>query len=69
MCAGATIMARVSEVIYGVGDPKMGCLGGAASVHELPKLNHRVKAHKGVLAAECHALLKAYFAQKRGKMD
>jgi tRNA(adenine34) deaminase len=65
MCSGAAIMARVGEVIYGVGDPKMGCLGGAAAVHELPKLNHRVKARGGVLAAECHALLKAYFAEKR----
>ncbi len=67
MCSGAAIMARVGEVIYGVGDPKMGCLGGAAAVHELPKLNHRVKVTRGVLAAECHALLKAYFAEKRGE--
>ncbi len=65
MCSGAAIMARVSEVIYAVADPKMGCLGGAASVHELPKLNHHLNVRGGVLAAECHTLLKAYFAEKR----
>jgi tRNA(adenine34) deaminase len=65
MCAGASIMARVSEVVYGLGDPKMGCLGGAAAVHELPRLNHRLAVRGGILAAECQALLKAYFAEKR----
>src|SRR5471032_1716406 len=61
---GARIMARLSEVIYGVPDAKMGCLGGAASVHELPKLNHRLKVRSGLLAPECHTLLKAYFKEK-----
>jgi tRNA(adenine34) deaminase len=65
MCSGAAIMARLAEVVYGVPDPKMGCLGGAASVHELPRLNHRLAVRGGVLVPECQALLKAYFAEKR----
>jgi tRNA(adenine34) deaminase len=69
MCSGAAVMARLSEVIYGVPDPKMGCLGGAAAVHQLPKLNHHLVARGGVLAVECHALLKAYFQEKREKED
>ena len=69
MCSGASIMARLSEVIYGVPDAKMGCLGGAASVHELPKLNHHLKVRGGVLATECHTLLKAYFQEKREGTD
>jgi tRNA(adenine34) deaminase len=67
MCSGASIMARLSEVVYGVPDAKMGCLGGAAAVHELPKLNHHLKVRRGVLAPECHALLKAYFQEKRNE--
>ncbi len=69
MCAGASVMARLSEVIYGVGDPKMGCLGGAFAVQELPKLNHRLKVSRGILGPECHALLKAYFQEKRDESD
>lgn len=65
MCAGAAIMARLSRVVYAVRDPKMGCLGGAASVQRLPRLNHRVEVTPGVMEPECLDLLQAYFAIKR----
>jgi tRNA(adenine34) deaminase len=65
MCAGASIMARVKRVVFAWGDPKMGCLGGASAVHELPYLNHRLTVTRGVLEDECRALLQAYFAGKR----
>jgi len=66
MCSGATIMARIDRVVYGVRDPKMGCLGGGTSLHELPGLNHRVEAIGGVMEAECRALLQEFFRKKRG---
>jgi tRNA(adenine34) deaminase len=66
MCAGAAVMARLGRVVFAWGDPKAGCLGGAASVHELPRLNHRVEVSSGVMEAECRTLLQAYFAMKRG---
>ncbi|MDR2430018.1 MAG: nucleoside deaminase [Puniceicoccales bacterium] len=65
MCSGATIMARLSRVVYACGDPKMGCLGGAATMHTLPRLNHRVQVTTGILEAQCRNLLQAYFAEKR----
>jgi tRNA(adenine34) deaminase len=65
MCSGATIMARLSKVFYAVPDPKMGCLGGATAVQELPGLNHRVEVICGVLETECKAVLQAYFQRKR----
>lgn len=65
MCSGASIMARLGRVVYAVGDPKMGLLGGAASVHEIPTLNHRLHVSSGVLRAECLSLLQAYFQMKR----
>lgn len=67
MCAGASIMSRLGEVIYAVPDEKMGCLGGATELHQLPDLNHRVKQTSGVLQAECLALLQAFFQKKREK--
>lgn len=65
MCSGASIMARLSKVFYAVPDPKMGCMGGTASVHELPRLNHRVLVQGGIMEAECKAVLQAYFQRKR----
>ena len=67
MCAGATIMSRLGRVVFGWGDPKMGCLGGAHATHELPKLNHRVSVSPGVLETECREILRAYFAMKRAE--
>lgn len=65
MCSGASIMARLSRVVYAVPDPKMGCLGGGTSLHELPRLNHKVEVVGGVLEAECKAVLQGYFQRKR----
>ena len=65
MCSGASIMARLSKVIYAVPDPKMGCLGGATAVQELPKLNHRLETQSGVMESECKAVLQEYFQRKR----
>lgn len=65
MCAGASIMARLDRVVYAVPDPKMGCLGGATALHELPQLNHQLLAQAGPLTNACKAVLQAYFQRKR----
>jgi tRNA(adenine34) deaminase len=65
MCSGAAVMARLEHLVYAVPDPKMGCLGGATAVHELPRLNHRLQVHAGVLQTECTALIQEYFQRKR----
>lgn len=66
MCSGAMIMARVKRVCFAVGDPKMGCLGGAANVNSLPRANHRVELGAGgVLEEECRFLLQEFFRRKR----
>ena len=65
MCSGASIMARLSRVVYAVPDSKMGFLGGALSTHEVPTLNHHLQTTQGVLQDECLELIKTYFALKR----
>lgn len=65
MCSGACIMARLDRVVYGMGDPRMGCLGGAHATHLLPGLHHRLEVTAGVLEEECRALVQAFFAIKR----
>ena len=65
MCSGACVMARFSRVVYAVGDPKMGFLGGALKIHEVPTLNHRLVVQSGVLRDDCMLMLKTFFNLKR----
>jgi tRNA(adenine34) deaminase len=66
MCSGAMLMSRVRRVCYAVPDPKMGCLGGATNVNDLPRVNHHVELTiGGVLETECRELLQTFFRLKR----
>ena len=68
MCSGAMLMSRVSRVCYAVPDPKMGCLGGATNLNDLPRVNHHCELTRGgVLEAECRALLQEFFRIKRNE--
>ncbi len=65
MCSGAALMGRFKRVVYAVGDPKMGCLGGATDLNALPRVNHHIEISGGVFEEECRELLQAYFRLKR----
>jgi tRNA(adenine34) deaminase len=65
MCAGALVNARVPRVVYGATDPKAGAGGSLMNVLADPRLNHRCEITTGVLADECGAMLKAFFASRR----
>jgi tRNA(adenine34) deaminase len=70
MCSGAMLMARVKRVCYAVPDPKMGCLGGATNLNDLPRVNHHLELTAGgVLEAECRELLQTFFRIKRRAED
>jgi tRNA(adenine34) deaminase len=65
MCAGAIVLARIPEVVYGAPDPKAGAAGSVLDVLAEPALNHRPQVTGGVLEAECTALLQGFFASRR----
>ena len=65
MCAGAIINARIPRLIYGCDDPKAGAVRTLFRLCEDSRLNHRVAVEDGVLAEECAALLKSFFAAQR----
>jgi tRNA(adenine34) deaminase len=65
MCAGAIVLARVPRVVFGTTDPKAGAAGSVLDVLAEPRLNHRPAVTGGVLAAECAALLREFFAARR----
>ena len=65
MCAGAIVLARVPQVVFGARDPKAGAVGSMLNVLAQPALNHRPVVRSGLLAEECGALLRAFFAARR----
>lgn len=60
MCVGAVFLSRIARVVYGAADPKTGAADLFMSRH-----NHHAKVQGGVLAEECAALLKDFFAVRR----
>ncbi|MGC1851646.1 MAG: nucleoside deaminase, partial [Solirubrobacterales bacterium] len=65
MCAGAIVLARIPEVVYGAPDPKAGAAGSVLDVLGEPALNHRPDVIGGVMEDECAALLRDFFATRR----
>ena len=66
MCAGALVLARVDRLVYGAADPKAGAVGSLWDLVRDRRLNHRPEVVAGVLADECGALLRDFFAAQRG---
>ncbi|WP_022779756.1 tRNA adenosine(34) deaminase TadA [Butyrivibrio sp. AE3009] len=65
MCAGAIVQARIPEVIMAAESPKSGCGGTVLDILNNPDFNHQVTVKRGVLGAECSALLKEFFVELR----
>ena len=69
MCAGASVLARVSRVVFGAWDEKAGMGGSVEDLLRHRRLNHRPEVRAGVLADECSALLRAFFHARRDSVD
>jgi tRNA(adenine34) deaminase len=65
MCAGAMVLARLDRLVYGAADPKAGFAGSLGDLVRHPRLNHRLEVTGGVLAEECGAVLREFFAARR----
>jgi tRNA(adenine34) deaminase len=62
MCAGAAFWTRIGRVVYGASDEKRGFSRWNT---ERAILHPKTEVVSGVLEAECSALVKEFFAQKR----
>ena len=67
MCAGALIQARVPLLVYGAADEKAGAVDSHFHICEADHLNHRIEVIRGVLEAECRALMQEFFKGRRQK--
>jgi tRNA(adenine34) deaminase len=65
MCAGALVLARIKNIVFGATDPKAGACGSVLNIVQNKKLNHRIKIKSGVLTEKCSSLLKEFFKNKR----
>lgn len=65
MCAGALLHARVDRLIFGAWDPKAGACGSVWDVVRDRQALHRPEVIAGVREAECAALLREFFRERR----
>lgn len=65
MCAGAAQLARVDRVVFGAWNDDYGAAGSAWDLLRDRRLSHRPEVVGGVLAEECGAIVREFFAQRR----
>ena len=65
MCAGAIVHTRLRRVVFGVGDPKAGAMGGAFNLLDLKGLNHTCLVTSGLYAEDSLKMLQDFFKSRR----
>lgn len=66
MCVGALVHARLARIVYGARDPKTGACGSIVDLPALGQWNHHGVFEGGLMADECAAILRGFFADRRG---
>ncbi len=67
MCAGAILNSRISKVVYGSRDKRLGALGSTYNILENNPLNRPVEVLHNVMPEECLGLIQDFFAELREK--
>ena len=65
MCAGALMLSRISRLVLGAWDPKLGACGSVWDIVRDRRATHRVEVIGGIRASECSQVLLAFFEQQR----
>ena len=61
MCMGATILARIPQLVLGCRDPKAGAAGSLYNLAVDERLNHQIEVREGILQQECSSQLSHFF--------
>jgi tRNA(adenine34) deaminase len=59
----------MQRLVYGAADPGAGAAGSLWDVLRDRRLGHRIEVIGGVLADECGALLREFFAERRRERE
>lgn len=65
MCAGAIVLSRIPELVFGANEPKTGACGSLYLIADDSRLNHRAKIIGGIMEQECAEMLRDFFKLKR----
>lgn len=66
MCAAAIGFARLRRLYYGAPDPKGGGVEHGPRVYAHPTCHHRPEVYSGIGEGQAAALLRDFFAKRRG---
>jgi tRNA(Arg) A34 adenosine deaminase TadA len=66
MCAAAISFARIRRVYFAAADPKGGGVDNGVRFFQQPTCHHAPEVYGGIRETEAAALLRAFFAAKRG---
>ena len=67
MCAGAMVMAELSQCYFAATDLRQGCGESVYALTQEPSFYHRLPCIGGLMAKEASALLLNFFQEKRDK--
>jgi 16S rRNA (cytidine1402-2'-O)-methyltransferase len=65
MCAGAIVLARIPNLVYGASDAKTGACRSLFELVDDPRLNHNAVVRSGILEDDCSAVLSEFFERQR----
>jgi tRNA(adenine34) deaminase len=66
MCTAAIAYARIRRLTYGAADPKGGAVDSGVRFFAQPTCHHRPEVFGGIGESEAAALLRNFFAARRG---
>src|SRR5471030_3203320 len=66
MCAAALSFARIRRLYYGATDPKGGAVESGVRFFASPTCHHRPEVYGGINESEASAMLRGFFAARRG---
>ena len=66
MCAQAISAARIARLYYGAADPKSGGVAQGPRIFSHPQCHHAPEIYDGIAADQAAALMRGFFADRRG---
>jgi len=67
MCAGAILNSRISRVVFGAKDKRLGALGSTYDILRENPINREVQADGPVMEEECLGMLQDFFREIRSR--
>lgn len=65
MCAGAMLLSRVPQLVWGAPDIRHGANGSWVNLFEKQHPTHSITIRNGILQEPCAALIKEFFQKRR----